>query len=513
MQLAGFIESKLDIIHSRPIFVLPIIMLIGLSLRAYFTPWHLPTESFDAFVFMIEGQNYSNGDFSTLGHRFLWPMFLSTFFVIFRFDSYFEYMTLVRIVSVTVSTLSIPVIYAIAKRFVDTKYALLSAVFFAVEPNLIENSIFGITEPLFILLGLISFYFIIHKNEKYFPLAFVFAGLAFDTRINGIVLILLLVIVSIIKARNQKSSYSRILVGFGILFAVAAPVNLIYPALEGNRVLPYVGDAVTTISEGQEYYSTTGSTENSSSGILQNSIKNTVLNMFRITIPYLIILFPYGMIVSLKSLNFEKKILFLVIILSIAIAVPQHAISNEYRNLFFIIPFLCIFSAITFEKLTEKIELKNLFLTILIAGLILISASFLKDRYDIDEAYFIEKDSFGKYIADNLNGKITGNVRLEVIRNMNNLESGAYFFNEKLSVYDPGTPINSVSELMDYCYQNKIDYLIVEQKKIEKHFPVFTTNEFNENTNFLEKIYDTEESDYKKLRAKIFRINYNVYEK
>ena len=235
MQLTEFIESKLEYLQSKPILTLTIVMLFGLSLRVYFTPWHLPTESFDALSLMIEGVEYSKGDFSSLSHRFLWPMFLSIFFLIFRFDSYFEYMTLVRIISIVISTLSIPVLYLISKQFVGVKYAILATVFFAAEANLVENSIFAITEPMFILLGLLSFYFIIQKNERYFPFAFVFTGLAFDTRINGIVLILILIVLSIIKIKSNRTSIKTLSIGFLLLFAIVAPINLIYKIQEGDR--------------------------------------------------------------------------------------------------------------------------------------------------------------------------------------------------------------------------------------------------------------------------------------
>lgn len=514
MQLAEFFESKLEYLQSKPILALSIVMLFGLLLRVYFTPWHLPTESHDAFIFMIEGVEYSKGDFSSIGYRFFWPMFLSVFFLIFRFDTHFEYMTMVRIITIVISTLTIPVLYLVSKQFVRVKYAILATVFFTAEANLVENSIFGITESMFILLGLVSIYFMIQKNERYFPFAFVFAGLAFDTRINGIVLILILVMLSIIKIKNQRTSVRTLSIGFLFLFVIIAPTHLIYPILEGDKVLPYVDNTVTTILTGKQHYSTAQLDENPTSlGIIQNAIKNEMMNFFRITIPYLIILFPYGMFISLKNINYEKKILFSVIVFSLIIAIPQHIISNEYRNLFFIIPFLCIFSAITFEKLTEKIELKNIFLVLLILGIILISANFLRERYDVDDEYIIEKDDFGKYVANNLEGNITGNIRLEIIRNMVDMRFIPHYSNEKLTLFDPGVPIYSLSELMNYCIQNEIDYLIIEQNKNQKHFPVFYKIEFNEdNLPFLKEIYDTEELDYNKLKVKIFKINYEKYQ-
>ena len=189
MHLIELIDEKIEKIQSKTIFSLFMIILVGLAIRLYFTPWDIPTNSSDSFILMIEGIAFSEGDLTYISHRSLWPLFLSGFFSIFRFESYFEYMTLVRIISISVSLATIPIIFLISKEFVKEKYALLAAIFFTIESNLVENSIFGQTEPLFILLGLVSFYFIIQKNQRYQIFAFIFAGLAFDVRVNGIVLI------------------------------------------------------------------------------------------------------------------------------------------------------------------------------------------------------------------------------------------------------------------------------------------------------------------------------------
>ena len=360
------------------------------------------------------------------------------------------------------------------------------------------------------MLGTLSFYFIIQKNQKYQLLSFIFAGLAFDTRLNGIVLIILLII-SLIINRNQVKKQS-LFYGVLIFLVLIFPVHFLVPIQHGFAPFPIIEQIGTTVVHGTTTYSTDISNPTTNLLIL-NAIKNELSHILRISIPFLIMLVPYGIILALKNNNYKNKILFLVIIISLIIAIPQYTVSNEYRNLFFIIPFLCIFSAIAFEKLTEKTDLKNIFLVLLILGLILISANFLRERYSVDEEYFIEKDNFGKYVANNLDGNITGNIRLEIIRNMVDLKSTSYFFNEKLSLFDPGFPIDSVSKLMNYCIQNKIDYVVVEQNKVEKHFPVFNKIEFNEdNLQFLKEIYDTEKSDYKKLKVKIFKINYEEYQ-
>ena len=513
MQIIKFLDDKLEKIESKTIFSLFGVILLGLIIRVYFTPWDLPTNSSDSFLLMIEGIAFSEGDFTYLSHRSLWPLFLSGFFSMFRFDDYFGYMTLVRIISISVSLATIPIIYLISKEFVKEKYAILATVLFTLESNLIENSIFGQTEPLFILFGLTSFYFIIQKNQKYQLLAFVFAGLAFDTRINGIVLILLLIFALTLKIKNHESSIKNLTFGIVLSLLIIIPIHIIEPILQDKPIFPFIGTVAVTILEEQEHYSTYQSSEDlSSDKIIFNAIKNEFSHIIRISIPYLIMFFPIGIIVSLRNINFKEKMLFLVIIISLIVAIPQYTVSNEFRNLFFLTPFLCIFSVIGIQKLTEKIEIKNLFLILLVGGLILLSANFLRERYDIDEGYFLEKDDFGKYIVNNYEGNISGNMRLEIIRNIPDLRLSSSHFNDKLAYFDPGITMDSIPQLMKYSKENMIDYLIIEEYIVQKHYPIFNEILINKNQYvYLEEVFDSNNLDYKKFKAKIFKINWDSY--
>jgi len=506
------IEIKLEKFQSITFFPLIIMMIVGAILRIYFTPWHLPSNSPDAFVFMIEGLAYANGDFSNASNRFLWPGFLSLFFVFFRFDDYIGYTTVMRAVSICVSVSTIPVLYLVANHFVEKRYALMTTTFFIVEPNLIENSIFAITEPLFILLGLLSFYFVIHKTEKYLPLAFLFAGLSFDTRLNGIVLFLLLLFVCIIKIRPIRRLRMIFPIGIGIFILVSSP-HIFIPLSQDNMPLNQFGLAINTLSHGSTSVSTYDPSSNHSSfDVLKNALKNEFLHIFRISVPYLAIFFPFGLVMALKNLDYQNKILLAVIIISLIIALPQYTVSNEYRNLFFIIPFLCILSTIGLQKFTLNIEMKNMFLVILFAGLILLSVNFLRERYDIDDDIIIEKDNLGKYIANNLKGKVMGHLFLETIRNIPNVKTGTYFSNQEISVINPDIRIDTVQKLMDYSIQHKIEFLVIEDTLDEKHFPIFEDVFYNEkNFPFLEKIFDSEGKGYKKVKAKIFKIDYVKY--
>jgi uncharacterized membrane protein len=513
MRLIELIDEKIEKVQSKTIFSLSIIILVGLAIRLYFTPWDIPTNSSDSFILMIEGIAYSEGDFTYLSHRSLWPLFLSGFFSIFRFENYFEHMTLVRIISISVSLATIPIIYLISKEFVKEKYALLAAIFFTIESNLIENSIFGQTEPLFILFGLTSFYFIIQKNQRYQLLAFIFAGLAFDVRVNGIVLILLVIFALTFKIKNKKELVKKLVFGILIFSLVIGPTHIIQPILQDEPIFPFIKTVSVTISEDMKHYSVSQSSEKRSpSEIIFDAIKNEFSHILRVSIPFLIIFFPIGVIISLKNINYKEKILFLAIIISLLIAVFQYTVSNEFRNLFFLIPFFCIFSVIGIEKFTEKIEIKNIFLILLVVGLILLSANFLKERYDIDKEYFLEKDNFGKYIVNNYEGNISGNIRLEIIRNMPDLVISSNFVNDKLAYFDPGITINSISQLMEYSQENEIEYLVIEEYVIQKHYPIFKEILSDKNQyKYLEEIFDSNDLDYKKFKAKIFKINWKLY--
>lgn len=514
MQLIEKIDEKIEKIQSKTILSLSVAILLGLAIRFYFTPWELPTNSFDSFILMIEGIAHSQGDFTELSHRSLWPLFLSGFFSIIPLENYFEYMTAVRIISISISIITIPIIYLISKEFVKEKYAILATFFFTLESNLIENSIFGQTEPLFILIGLLSFYFILQKNYRYYLLAFVFAGLAFDTRVNGIVLFLLIICALAFKIKSKKEFGKKILFGIIIFSIIIGPTHIIQPILQDEPIFPFIKTVSETISEDVKHYSVFESSEKRSPiEIIFNALKNEFLHIFRISIPFLIIFIPIGIIVSLKKFEYKEKILFSVVLISLLIAVFQYTVSNEFRNLFFLIPFFCIFSVIGIEKLTKKIELNNLFLILLLGGLILLSANFLNDRNNIDKEYFLEKDDFGKYIVNNYEGNITGNMRLEIIRNMHNLDTSApHFENDKIAFFDPGTTITSMLELMKYSNENKIEYLLIEENVEQKHFLIFKKILVDKDQyNYLEEKFDSNELDYKKFKAKIFKINWNMY--
>ena len=130
-----------------------------------------------------------------------------------------------------------------------------------------------------------------------------------------------------------------LVIGLGI-FAIVSSNHFLYPLENKTSFFPVIENTIDTIYNDRSYTSTY---ESDSSNVLSNALKNEFLHIFRISIPYLLVLFPFGIIISLTNLNNQIKLVFVAIIVTLAIAIPQYTMSNEYRNLFFLTPFLCIF--------------------------------------------------------------------------------------------------------------------------------------------------------------------------
>ena len=81
MNITQKIENKLEILYSNYFITLTIICLVSLTLRLYFTRFEFPLESQDAFLYLIQAQQISNGNFIGLPNNIGWQAFLSIFFM------------------------------------------------------------------------------------------------------------------------------------------------------------------------------------------------------------------------------------------------------------------------------------------------------------------------------------------------------------------------------------------------------------------------------------------------
>jgi len=165
----NFENNHKELTRLHLISIFSVIILIGLILRIHYLPFEVPI-TLDGLLFFW----YAN-DISLLGSLPLdytpanngWPIFLSFFFHMFDSNNFMDYMALQRLVTVTLSILTIIPLYFLCRKFFSEKFALVGIAIFAFEPRIIQNSVFGVTEPLFILLVTTSIVCFLTRNFLY----------------------------------------------------------------------------------------------------------------------------------------------------------------------------------------------------------------------------------------------------------------------------------------------------------------------------------------------------------
>lgn len=506
-------ENKLEFLYSNYILSLIIICSISLTLRIYFTHFELPLESQDAFIYLLQAKEIVNGNFNGLPNNIGWQFFLSIFFSTFDFKNNFEYMQIIRIVSIGIGVATIPLVYLIGRKFLDKKFSLLAASFFAFDPNLIENSIFGITESLFIFCSLVTIFFILQEKFRYIILVGIFSGLAFDIRLSGIVLLLVgLSSIFLIKS-SPKQKTKKILLLLVMFTLTASPffilnyqnysdpigsVFLIQEAIEQN-IPPSADPSQMDLKFHDKLFI---------------AITEEVKHIFRITIPFLALFVPFGIISLISKIQFKEKIIILVIIVSLIVAIPQYFLSVEYRNLFLILPMFSIISAVGVQYFIKNKKNQNLFLLMIVIGIIFLSGNMLRERSDVNLELLKEKEKFGMFVVNSYKGKIMGDLYTQIAHNLPNakMSDEGLISNDSLELIGFGPPSKSINDLMIYTKERKITHLIIDDK-YEKRSPEFVDVYFNEEKySFLKRVFNSDDEGYKNLHVKIFEINYNKLE-
>lgn len=503
---------------------IPIIMLFAIFFRVIFTPWGLSSEASDTIVFFIEAYNYSHGDFSQFNSRFLWPLFLSGFFVLFGAQEYQGYVDLMRIISISISVITIPLVFAISRMIVDKKFAILATIFFAFDINIIENATWTLTEPLFLLLGLLSIYFILNQNSHYYVLSFVFAALSFDTRLNGIVIFILVVIGCFLKIRPKKLMVYYLLIGIAIFITITIPH---YYNLQNDKTIPVLNRVSETVGnfnqtkinphlyEIAKIFHPSYDSSNNEFGkeittldVYVFSIIKELYHLVLISIPFFVFLVPIGIFVILKRFSFDKAILLAAITLTLIVAIPQYTLSAEYRNLLFLVPIFAIISVIGIQNVVKDKKIENFVIIGLIIGMILFSYLSSLERMP-DTELLSEQEKFGKYVTQNYEGIIAGDMTYYIENQLIVLTDIPLRHNTdgKIATTYSFFSITSKDQLFEFVKSNKISYLIVDDK-LDNRYPIFQEIFLDEKSyTFLQKVYDSSsDSDYRLLKVKIFKI-------
>ena len=213
-----------------------IIFLSSLGIRIFYFPYDLPLviDGLDNFTYTTLINYYGHLPTEWTPPSNGWPIFLSFWFSIIDLNDTFQYMQLQRVISVILSSLITIPVYVLCKKYFDNKIALVGAALFAFDPRIILNSLLGITEPLFILLGISSLVIFLKYDRKWIFLSFILASFATVVRSEGIFLILTLTILFFIKYRISREIIRTYLPCIVIFLLILVPIMNYKIEVTGN---------------------------------------------------------------------------------------------------------------------------------------------------------------------------------------------------------------------------------------------------------------------------------------
>ena len=224
--MENLIEVRSPIFSRNSLICLGIIGLAGFLIRFFYFPDGIPL-TFDAGgIFWYANDLSISGTFPVNVNmpNNGWATFLSIFFYFFNSNNFLDYNDLQRYITITISVITIIPVFILCRKFCGNGLSLLGTVFFVFQPRVIENSLMGITEPLFILLGLSCLILFLQNNWKLKYLSFAFLALACLVRYEAIVLILPLSFLFLFKNRRDKTIIPRFLIAISIFLLVLLPM-------------------------------------------------------------------------------------------------------------------------------------------------------------------------------------------------------------------------------------------------------------------------------------------------
>jgi hypothetical protein len=515
-------QEKISMLHLS--IILSCIMIAGLIVRLYYLPNEIPI-SLDGLLFFwyandIAILNSLPTDYSPANNG--WPIFLSIFFELYNSVSFMDYMFLQRIISIILSSLTVIPIYFLAKKYFSKKIALIGTMLFTFEPRIIQNSVLGISEPLFILLVTSSIVCFLHQQKKIIILAFVLISFASIVRSEGIILIIPFTILYGIRFRNSKKIFYEIPILVLIFILIILPMSIYRIEVTGDDSLlsriPNIFDQSNELEQNIV-------AENIQNSQKMNNIKNIFSLIGWASIPFFIFLIPYGIYRIIRYENTGNRSLVTILLFISIPAVYAISFLPDTRYLLILYPILSIISLFSIKKYFNKFSHKNLRLIILVSLILIGSITFLEiKKIDVNhenESLGIAKiisektEIINQYAMESGYLPIVGMQELEkfpILRNDfvkmdNDLKHcfNIHACNNIISVKS-----NDIVEFLQNSEEKGITHLVIDNKEQRRANFVNEVFKNEDQFSYLTKIYDSK-NDQLLYQVKIFEIDFEKF--
>lgn len=506
MSISAF-DKKLDFLSNNVLISLLIIGIIGLSVRLFYFPYNVPLtlDALNSYFFYAT-------DTSILGHlptNFTianngWPIFLSFFFSIFRFDNAFDYMTLQRAITISLSILTIIPVYFLCRKFFDKPYALVGAAIFAFEPRIIQNSLLGLTEPLYIIMAASALVLFFSSNRKMTYASFGIIALASIVRSEGLFVFFPLLIMFFVRIRKEKVAVAKTLLAVAIFAILILPIAIFRIQVQGNDLI--TGRIVTSTNQ-----ILSSAHENGLFHYMMSSLENFVKFSGWSTIPIFIFLLPFGFFFILKNRSYQNVTLFVVIVSMILPVFYGFSTLQDTRYIYPLFPLFCVLSIFTIKRIVEKGEVRNVFLILIIIGILTASGVFL-DLKKFDYEHQKEAFSIAHQVINTAKGVNDYYPEDSYIKPAELPSKWPVLSSDiplPISII-PAQGFDSLEQYIEFSKYKGLTHLVVDGAK---NRPTFLNDVFyhEEKYPYLIKVFDSWNYGYK-YHVKIYKIDYTKLE-
>lgn len=501
-----YVERKIDFLTKHVAVSLLIVGVIGLFLRLYYFPYGIPLTS-DALGYFL----YAT-DISIIGHPSInyyfnnngWPIFLSVFFKIFRLDNALDYMNLQRMITISISISTIIPIYFLCKRFFDKPYAIVGAAIFAFDPRIIQNSLLGITEPLFIILLTSAIVLFLSNNRKMIYLSFAIVAFASTVRTEGLFVFFPLFVMFCIHNRKESNRIAKCIFAAVIFVLILLPISIF-------RVNSIGRDGFTSVLSGGVIKVTSTAHENVLNHFivaLENFVKFSAWSL----IPIFIFFVPIGLYLVLKERNQENWTIISLLISMIIPVFYAFSVAPDTRYIYPLFPLFCIISIFTIKKMSDRIKVRNILLIIIIGSVLLSSSIFLDfKKFDYDH----QKEAFGIAghivgVANGINDYYSEDSYVKAAELPEKWPAiGSTIVFRPIIIDSSG--FDNLGKYIEFAKNEGLTHLVLDGAKNRPNF--FNDAYYHdEKYPYLIKVFDSLDQGYK-YHLKIYKIDYNKFDK
>lgn len=520
------VNRKIEYILNNPVLFLSVIAFIAILIRIYFFPVGIPIvlDGWSYFWYAVNMSILGQFPGSHISTNNGWPAFLSLFFSLYNSENFLDYMALQRALTAVLSVLTIIPLYLLCRMFFEKNLSLIGTAIFVFDPRIIINSLLGITEPLFIILGTTCLVLFLSNDIKKIYFSFVLAALFALVRYEGLLLIIPLSIMFIVRFRKEKIfkiglKYISVLTIFVLVLLPMAYIRIQTTGSDG---------LVSHVSAGPSYVAAISQKADGVKNMFDffvTGIINLVKYLVWVTIPIFVLFIPFGIIKFFKRLDYKKTTIVLVSIFFLLPAFYAYGREiQETRYLYVLLPIFSILSLYTINVFQKRIGKYSLVTSLLIVSIFFISVLWIEYKW-IDPEH--EREAF--VLATKVT-KLTGGINAyypesTYIRVSSIVGKKFPILSENVPLSNKMQPMsnvpkvfsasgfNSIEEFIKFGKERGLTHLVVDGRG-ESH--PYRTKMFDEifydekKFPYLIKEYDSHDDGFN-YHLKIFKINYEKF--